>query len=349
VVTEVTRRGRQRARASLRARSAATHEPGLVAQLGRDDGRLGAIAAAGQLATERRPSRLEQQVAGCAHAAADDEGAGVQGSGEVGDAEPQPAPDLGQQLAGERVAVARGLGDERAGEVFRSATDPVEEVGDDGTSRGEQRPGLPHERVAGGVLLPAPPVAALTPDAVGHDLHVPELARDAVPATDDLTVEHDAPADPRAEVDHDEVALAAPGTEAVLGPHRGVGVVVDEGRQRHPAGEGVAQRFVAPGQVWGKDHGRAVGRDEAGGTDADRDDRPRAAVQQLFDDRDDGVLDDARARRPVRGAATGPLVDDPVGVDDPAGHLRAADVDADRQTLLNHWAYPSGPCPVRRR
>ena len=106
---------------------------------------------------------------------------------------PSQLADLGEQLAGQRVALAGGLGDQRAGEVARVAPDP--------RRAGRTRPGLPAaissrasrtRALPRGVLLPAAAVAALAAVAVGHDLHVAELARDAEPAADDAPVEHDA-------------------------------------------------------------------------------------------------------------------------------------------------------------
>ncbi len=328
--------------ASVRARSAAPTRPASLPSCAATMLRLGAVAAAGQLAAERLTGGAEQQVTGGTDPAADDEHAGVERGGEVGHADAEPAADLREQLAGELVAVAGGLGDERAGEVLRPPLHPVEQVGDDRAAGRHQPAGLAHQRVAGGVLLPAALVAALAADAVGHHLHVPELAGDAEAPADDAPAQHDAAADAGAEVDHDQVALAAAGAEAVLGPDRGVGVVVDEDRQRHPLAQGLAQRLVAPGEVRREDDGGPVGGDEPRGPDADRRDVVGAALEQLLDDRDDGVLDHPRGGRAVRGVAPGANQHRAVGVDDAAGHLGAADVDADRERAVSHGVPPGG-------
>ncbi len=72
----------------------------------------------------------------------------------------------------------------------------------------------------------------------------------------------------------------------------------------------LAQRFVAPGQVRREDDGRAVLGDETGGADADGNDVGGVEpVEQLFDALDDGVLDDRRRGRAVRGVPTGAVGD----------------------------------------
>src|SRR6478735_780765 len=318
------------------------HEPCLVAELGGRDRGLGPVATAGELASEGLAGRVEEQVAGGADPAPDDERAGVERGGQVGHPDAEPAADLADQLARQRVALAGGLGDQGSGEVLGATRDLVEQVGRDGAAGRDERAGLTHEGVSGGVLLPAALVTALAPDAVGYDAHVPELARDAVATADDPPVEHDAPADAGAEVDHDQVALAAAGAEAVLGPHGGVGVVVDEDRQRHPLAERLPQRLVAPREVRREDDCRAVGRDEAGGPDADRGDVVGATGEQLLDDRDDRVLDHPWGGGPVRGVAPGAGQHVAVGVDDATGDLGATDVDADGERTVSHGIPPGG-------
>ena len=89
-----------------------------------------------------------------------------------------------------------------------------------------------------------------------------------VAASLDPTGDDDPSADPGAEVDHDEVAFAAPGTETPFGPDRGVGVVVDRDRQAYSVVQRLTQWLVPPGQVWGEDDRRPIGVDESGGPDA---------------------------------------------------------------------------------
>ena len=99
---------------------------------------------------------------------------------------------------------------------------------------------LPDQGVARAVLLPAAAVAAGAAVPAGHDLHMAELARDAVLAALDLAVLEDRAADAGTERDHDEVVLAAAGAEAPLAPGGGVGVVVDHDGHGETCGEGVA-------------------------------------------------------------------------------------------------------------
>src|SRR5699024_5724563 len=79
-------------------------EPGVRPEVGGDDAGRGAVAASGQLPGEGVPGRTEEEVPGRADAAADDEDLGIECRGEVGDPDPEPVPDLGEQLDGRRVA-----------------------------------------------------------------------------------------------------------------------------------------------------------------------------------------------------------------------------------------------------
>ncbi len=156
-----------------------------------------------------------------------------------------------------------------------------------------------------------------------------ELTGDAELAALDLAVLQDGAADAGTERDHDEVVLAAAGTEAPLRPGGGVGVVVHEDRHGEPSREAVPKRFVAPGQVGREQDAVAVGVDPAGGADADR--VHVVAVGQVKDQFDDGVLDDLGALGLVRGLRAELLQDVAVGVHDARHDLGAADVDAHRR------------------
>src|SRR6478735_3716973 len=283
-------------------------ETGIAAEHGAHDPRLRTVAAPRELPAEGLTGRADEHLVGRAHSTADDEEAGVEGRGEVGQ------PD----------------------------TEPLAEVGDDGRPGLDHGAGLAHERVAAGVLLPAATVAALAARAARHDLHVAELAGDAVPPALDVAVDDEGAADARAERDDDDVRLSPGGTEGRLGPGRGIGVVVDGDRQGDALRQRVTQRLVAPGQVRREDDGRAVLGDEARGADADGHDVVGVDVaEQLLDRLDDGVLDDRRGCRAVGGVTTGAMGDDARLVDDTTRDLRAADVDADRETPAH--ALPPGP------
>lgn len=161
-----------------------------------------------------------------------------------------------------------------------------------------------------------------------HDLHVAELTGHAVLAALDLAVLQDRAADPRTERDHDEVVLAAARAEAPLRPGRRVGVVVDHDGDDQAGGDGVAQGFVAPGEVRGEQDLRAVGVHPARRADAHRVDV--VPVGEVQDQLDDGVLDDLRALGLVRRLGAQLFQDVAVGVHDARHHLRTADVDPDR-------------------
>ncbi len=273
------------------------------------------------------PGGADEQVVGGRDTAADHEAGGVEGGGEVGDADAEPLADVLEELHAHRVALAGQLGDHRAGDVADVALDVLDDPVGDRRVGGGQLARLPDQRVAGAVLLPAAAVAARAAVSAGDDLHVAELAGDAELAALDLAVLQDGAADAGTEGDHDEVVLAAAGAEAPLRPGGRVGVVVHEDRYGEPAGEAVAQRFVAPGQVGGEQHAVAVGVDPAGGADADRVHVvPVGQVQHQFDD---GVLDDLGALGLVRGLRAELLQDVAVGVHDARHDLGAADVDAD--------------------
>ena len=156
---------------------------------------------------------------------------------------------------------------------------------------GGQLAGLAHERVAAGVLLPAAAVAALAAATAGHDLHVAELARHAEPAALQRAVEQQRAADAGAEVDADEMRLAARRRRSATRPRGGVRVVLDDTGRPQPLLIGLAQRLVRQDRCGEKQHRRAGRVDEAGGADADRVDVvPRGEVEH-------GV-DDESARRP---------------------------------------------------
>src|SRR6478735_5890365 len=317
-------------------------ETGIAAEHGAHDPRLRTVAAPRELPAEGLTGRADEHLVGRAHATADDEEAGVEGRGEVGQPDTEPLADVGEQLARGRVALPGGLGDEGTGQRVGVAAETGEQVGDDGRPGLDHGAGLAHERVAAGVLLPAATVAALAARAARHDLHVAELAGDAVPPALDVAVDDEGAADARAERDDDDVRLSPGGTEGRLGPGRGIGVVVDGDRQGDALRQRVTQRLVAPGQVRREDDGRAVLGDEARGADADGHDVVGVDVaEQLLDRLDDGVLDDRRGCRAVGGVTTGAMGDDARLVDDTTRDLRAADVDADRETPAH--ALPPGP------
>ena len=108
------------------------------------------MPAARELAGERRPDRVEEEVAGRADAAADDHHGRVEHGRERGDALAEPGPEGGQLLDGERVARLRALGDERPGDGRRVAARAVEELARRSASR------LPRRRASRTRAVPLP-------------------------------------------------------------------------------------------------------------------------------------------------------------------------------------------------
>src|SRR5690606_29906179 len=299
---------------------------GLGAELGADDVGLGAVAAAGQVALEGVAGGTDEQVVGGRDTAADDEAGRVEGGGQVGDADAEPLADVLEQFDAHGVAVPREFGDHRAADLGDVPFDVLDDPVGDGRVGGGQFACLADQGVAGAVLLPAAAVAARAAVAAGHDLHVPELAGDAVLAAFDLAVLQDRAADAGAQRDHHEVVLAAPGAEA---PGGGVGVVVDQDGDGETAGEAVPQGLVAPGQVGGEEHPVAVGVDPAGRADPDGVHVvPVGQVQHQFDD---GVLDHFGTLGLVRRLRAQLLQDVAVRVDDTRHDFGPADVDAHRR------------------
>ena len=267
-------------------------QPCVVAQMRGHDASLRAVSTAGQLPLERLTRRDQQQVTGRAHATTDDKHAGVEGRSQVGDADPQPVADLGEKLASRRVPIARGLRDQWAGQVAHHTFDAIEQIAGDGRVGREQLARLSHQRIAAGVLLPAPAVAALATVASRHDLHVSKLAGYAKATTLHLTVDQDAAANARTQGDHHDVGLTLCCPELPFGPDRRIGVVVDEDRHRDTSLQGILEGFMTPRQMWGKYNCRPVRRDKSGSADTNSSDGfwPYN-LHQLSDDLDDRPFD----------------------------------------------------------
>ena len=130
----------------------------------------------------------------------------------------------------------------------------------------------------------------------------------------DAAVDDQAPPMPVPRVDAHDEPVPAPGAEAALRRGGGVGVVVDDHRQPHPVGHGVAERLVPPGQVGREhDHGARSASTKPAAP------MPTAAMScaaaRTRDQVDDGVLD-RRTSWPT--VSTARLVENrPGGVDHP--------------------------------
>ena len=82
------------------------------------------VAARGDVPLEAVPDRVEEQVPGLAHSAADHHHVGVEHGGERGHALTEPVAELGQPRDRERVAVLRGRRDQRTGDPGRVSPGP---------------------------------------------------------------------------------------------------------------------------------------------------------------------------------------------------------------------------------
>ena len=194
----------------------------------------------------------------------------------------------------------------------------------------DQLAGVADQGVARGVLLPAAAVAALAPVAVGHDLHVAELAGHPVGAAVDPVVEDERAADAGAERRAEHEAVAAPGAEPALGQAPRCWR-----RCRRPRAAAPARR-PARAAARGASQVRREHHDGAGHVDEARPRRcrppPRRTPGRSRWTRSTMVSSTARTswpsvgRRSTRHHVAG-------RVDDRAEHLGAADVDPDRQRL----------------
>ena len=153
-------------------------------------------------------------------------------------------------------------------------------------------------------------------------------------------------ADAGAEVDADEVGLAATGAEPPLGPDGGVGVVLDDDRQPQPRADRVAQRLVAPGQVRREQHVGAARRRRSPAAPM-----PTAWISCRS-------ASSSTASTIVSSTTCGLLLrsgvsrrtwsrTSPSCVDDAGGDLGAADVDADGEQRGVQRADPQGAAPTR--
>jgi hypothetical protein len=135
----------------------------------------------------------------------------------------------------------------------------------------------------------------------------------------------DAAADARSDRDEQQVVGVLAGTEAILAPGRGIGVVLDDDGEVDELADGLGQRFVDPVDVGREGHRGPVDVDEARRADADA---PHlvVAVEQAPDQ---GGHDGRDAGGVVRrGLAVRPN-DATVGRHETGRNLGTTDVDTD--------------------
>ena len=219
----------------VRARSAAPIRPGLRAEGGRQHRGHDTVGGPDQGALQRGARGFEQPVAGRGDPAADDEAVGVERGDQVGQADTQPVADVRERLVGEQVAGLGSGGDHQAGQQLGVARALLLQHRRPGA---QLLPGIAHQRVAAGVLLPAPAATALTGQATGRHLHVAELAGHAVVPAVQPAAQDDATTDPGAERHHDGEVGAARRAVRRLGVRRGGGVVLQHHRHRANAARG---------------------------------------------------------------------------------------------------------------
>ena len=191
----------------------------LGAEPGRDQGRNRTEAIALQALGQRGPRGIEEQVADGRDPTADDHELGIEGRDQSGCADTEPGPDRRERTPGHLVP---GLG----------------EGSDLGTVEmaPQRHPGHAFQGTATAVLLPATVQSALAPEPVRHDLHVAELPRPAVPATQQPAVGDDAAPDADLAEDHKHVGPVGIG-RVELSDRGEVGLVVEVDRQvRAPLG-----------------------------------------------------------------------------------------------------------------
>src|SRR5690606_49533 len=100
------------------------------------------------------------------------------------------------------------------------------------------------------VLLDAAALAASARQTARNDAHVADLGTGPEPAAEETSLGHDGATHAGADRQQGHVAAAPPGAEAVLGPARGVGVVVDRDVEARQLGREVgAEGLAAPRDV----------------------------------------------------------------------------------------------------
>ncbi len=164
---------------------------------------------------------------------------------------------------------------------------------------------------------------------------MPEFRGDAVRTPEQHTVEQQGGADPGADGDQHGRPDTRGGTEPVLGPRGGVGVVLENHRQADPRAHPLRYGHIRPREVRGVADDATVGGEEPGDGEADGGDL--VAARQEGDGAVEGAVEGTgrvRGRRPHG-------VDDGAGtVDDGRADAGAAHVDSDRESIRAHGVGP---------
>jgi len=150
-------------------------ESGVRTQMSRNDPGLSAIPAPNELLAERGAGRLENQIPGGADPTTDDDDSRVEGGGEIGDPQPEPTSDVGNDRDGIGVASLGSGADRDSGDGIGVAAGGIEQAE---PQRGAFLGGAatqPTDPIAARVLLPAAAIPAFANAAVGVDHHMAEL------------------------------------------------------------------------------------------------------------------------------------------------------------------------------
>src|SRR5699024_990709 len=201
-----------------------------------------------------------------------------------------------------------------------------------------------HQGAAGGEDLEAPAVAAAAARPVRVQDDVADLAARAEAAAQQLVAGDGATADagPDGDQRHGVGVRGGPGAVAVLAPGGGVRVVLHDDGASQSLLHLTCEVDVPPGQVRCEPQVAVVTVDEPGAGETDSRHGTVSGLQQLGgqprDGSDDphGVLGGRRLRA---------VADASAGVDEPAGQLRPADVDADGGCLPLGSAHAPLPAP----
>ena len=267
---------------------------GLGAEGGRQDGRHAAVVGTHEGPAERLARGPHQQVTGRRHPAADDDDVRVERGDEVGHPHPEPVSDHGEAIEGQLVALLGGAGHHRSGQCLGVAATELVQLG---RLLVEPGPGVAHERVAAGVLLPAAAPAALALASVGHHLHVTELPGHAVVPAVHPAVDDDGATDPGPESHHDGVHGATRRAVPDLGACGAVGVVVEYDGGAPPLHQPGADLLAPERQVRGEHDPLTRGIHETCGSDAHTVDAPLAG--DVVDRVGQRVLDHRRVHAAV--------------------------------------------------
>ena len=227
-----------------------------------------AVLASREVLLEGLPHRVEQEVACVGDAAADRDHAGVEHGREGRNALAHPLAHVAEQVEAHRVALLGEPGDHLAGD--RLDCHPRRRAGARPAGRrtrpehGRRARGRGRSRTARSSRAGRTRTGGRRARSGGGRSRPRRRSRRAAPSPVD-----DAAAHTGADGDEQQVVGVRSGTEAVLAPGRGVGVVLDDDREVDELADVLGERLVDPVDVGREGHRGAVDVDEARRADAD--------------------------------------------------------------------------------